>query len=66
MKFRHKPTVVTAIQLTGTMEITTEGVTQIGNAGDYLVERTPGDNYVVKKEIFESLYVSVPSRAKSA
>lgn len=66
MKYRHKPTVVTAIQLKGPTQVDRpDGGMHVGKSGDWLVEGLDGDTFIVSGGLFERLYTPVPSRAKS-
>lgn len=57
MKFWHKPTKVTAIQLTGTTTIDRpDGSVHRGQAGDWIVEGLQGDVYIVPGNLFLALY----------
>ncbi len=55
-KYRKKPVVVEARQLTEVMFIHTLEVTMQGNPGDYLIIGVNGERYPCKPDIFEKTY----------
>jgi hypothetical protein len=58
-KFRKKPVVIEAIQITRPMTVTTlEGVMS-GNVGDWLITGVKGEQYFCKPDIFEATYEPV-------
>ena len=58
-KFRKKPVVIEAVQITRQMSVTTlEGV-MIGIPGDWLIMGIVGEHYFCKPEIFEQTYEKV-------
>jgi len=55
-KFRKRPVVIEAVQLTERTEIPTlEGV-MVGNPGDWLITGVKGEQYPCKPDIFEATY----------
>ena len=58
-KFRKKPVVIEAEQLTARTEIETlEGV-MVGNPGDWLITGVAGERYPCKDSIFRATYEAV-------
>ena len=58
-KFRKKPVVIEAVQLTERMEIETlEGV-MVGNSGDWLITGIAGEVYPCRDDIFQATYEPV-------
>ena len=58
-KFRKKPVVVEAIQITHPTKVKTlEGVMR-GNPGDWLITGVHGEQYFCKDEIFRKTYEPV-------
>jgi len=58
-KYRKKPIVVEAVQLTHSIEINTlEGV-MIGGVGDWLITGVNGEQYPCKDDIFKKSYERV-------
>lgn len=56
MKYRKKPVVIEAVQITEPMWIqTAEGEMQ-GNIGDWLIVGVKGESYFCKPDIFEMTY----------
>lgn len=54
--FKHKPTLVKAVQLSMSFKVETlEGIMK-GKALDWLVQGTKGEFYVVDKDIFEIIF----------
>lgn len=58
-KYRKKPIVVEAYQLTSEMKIPTLEGEMTGNPGDYLVKGVEGELYPCKEKIFKKTYVDV-------
>jgi len=55
-KFKKKPVVIEAIQLTERIEIQTlEGV-MVGDPGDWLITGVKGEKYPCKDDIFRATY----------
>lgn len=55
-KYRKKPVVIEAVQLTQPMTVETlEGVMR-GNKGDWLITGVKGEQYFCKPDIFEATY----------
>ena len=59
IKYKHKPTIVHARQLTGATVVVTPEGEMTGNAGDFLVVGTKDEKYIVQKDIFFNLYDEV-------
>ena len=59
-KYRRKPTGQWALQIGEPFTVDTLEGKMKGEAGDYLVIGTKGEQYPVKREIFESIYEPVP------
>lgn len=57
-KYRKKPVVIEAVQITQPMSVDTLEGTMRGNAGDYLITGVKGEQYFCKPEIFEATYES--------
>lgn len=57
--YRRKPTEQFAVQVNEPFTVDTLEGKMRGEAGDYLVIGTKGEQYPVKREIFESLYEPV-------
>ena len=55
-KFRKKPVVIEAVQLTRQVEIKTLEGTMTGNVGDWLITGVNGEQYPCKPDIFEKTY----------
>ncbi|MEH2384913.1 MAG: hypothetical protein V7K14_03780 [Nostoc sp.] len=56
MKFRKKPVVIEATQITSKMTVETlEGV-MTGNSGDWLITGVKNEQYFCKDEIFKLTY----------
>ena len=59
MKYRKKPVIIDAVQLTERIEIDTlEGI-MIGNPGDWLITGVKGEQYPCKDDIFRMTYEPV-------
>lgn len=58
-KFRKKPVIIEAVQITRPMKIKTlEGIMQ-GEPGDWLIKGVKGEKYFCKDEIFKKTYEPV-------
>lgn len=58
-KYRKKPVVIEAIQITRKMTVETlEGVMQ-GNPGDWLITGVKGEQYFCRNDIFQETYEKV-------
>ena len=58
-KYRKRPVIIDAVQLTERVEIETlEGV-MIGEVGDWLITGVKGEMYPCKPDIFEMTYEAV-------
>lgn len=55
-KYRKKPLVVEAVQMNDVFIVDTLEGEMRGNKGDYLVYGTHGEQYPVRKDIFEANY----------
>lgn len=66
MKFRKKPIVVEAYQLTDEKEIHTREGTVKGYPGDWIITGIQGEIYPCGKEIFEQTYEPADSRPAPA
>jgi hypothetical protein len=55
-KFRKRPVVIEAVQLTETTEIKTLEGTMTGNPGDWLITGVKGEQYPCKPDIFAATY----------
>jgi len=58
-KFRKKPVVIEAVQLTERLEIETLEGTMVGEPGDWLITGVQGEKYPCKPDIFEQTYEPV-------
>ncbi len=59
MKYRKKPVVVDAVQLTERTEVKTlEGI-MVGNPGDWLITGIAGEKYPCRDDIFRATYEKV-------
>ena len=58
-RFRKKPVIVTAYQLTKKMIIPTLEGDMIGNPGDWVITGVNGEQYPCKPDIFEKTYEPV-------
>ena len=58
-RFRKKPVIVTAYQLTKKIIIPTLEGDMIGNPGDWLITGVNGEQYPCKPDIFEKTYEPV-------
>lgn len=64
-RYRRKPTEQFAIQINEPFTVDTLEGKMSGRPGDYLVIGTRGEQYPVKREIFEKLYEPIePDHAK--
>ena len=58
-KYRKRPMIIDAVQLTERLEIETlEGV-MVGEPGDWLITGVKGEKYPCKPDIFEMTYEAV-------
>ena len=58
-KYRKRPVIIDAVQLTERVEIETlEGV-MVGEPGDWLITGVKGEKYPCKPDIFEMTYEAV-------
>jgi len=57
--YRKKPVVIEAVQLTREVVVTSPEGSLQGHVGDWLVTGTAGEQYVVSKDIFPTLYSPV-------
>ncbi len=55
-KYRKKPLVIEAVQMNGVFVVDTLEGEMRGKKGDYLVYGTHGEQYPVRKDIFEENY----------
>lgn len=55
-KYRKKPLIIEAEQMDVPFEIETLEGKMTGEAGDYLVTGTQGEQYPVKEHIFKAIY----------
>ena len=59
MKYRKKPVIIDAVQLTFPASVVTlEGVMK-GNTGDWLITGVKGEKYICKNDIFKMTYEKV-------
>ena len=58
-KYRKRPVVIDAKQLTQRVEIDTREGTVVGDSGDYLIVGVEGEIYPCGREIFEKTYEEV-------
>lgn len=58
-KYRKKPIVVTAEQVTESTAIVTLEGTMVAQPGDYVVTGVRGERWPVRKDIFEETYEEV-------
>lgn len=62
MKYRKRPAIVDAVQLTKRVEIETlEGV-MVGNPGDWLITGVQGEKYPCRDDIFRLTYEPVAEK----
>lgn len=59
MKFRKKPVVIEAIQISRRMTVETLEGTMSGDVGDWLITGVKGEQYFCKPDIFEATYEKV-------
>lgn len=57
--YRKKPVIISAIQMNGEFVVDTLEGEMRGKKGDYLVYGTHGEEYPVRKHIFEANYEEV-------
>jgi len=55
-KYRKKPVVIEAVQISEPMEIETLEGKMLGNVGDWLITGVEGEKYFCKPSIFEKTY----------
>jgi len=60
-RFRKKPVVVEAEQLTIRTQIETFAGTRFGEPGDWLVTGSSGESYLYEKDLFEATYELIDS-----
>ena len=65
-KFRKKPVVIEAEQLTERIVIKTLEGDMVGEVGDWLITGVEGEQYPCKPRIFEATYESVKDDSKEA
>lgn len=58
-KFRKKPVVIEAVQLTRRVQIETPEGTMTGNPGDWLITGVNKEQYPCKDDIFQRTYEPV-------
>jgi len=58
-KYRKKPIIIDAVQLTESIEIVTLEGTMIGNIGDWIITGVKGEKYPCKDDIFQATYEKV-------
>ena len=58
-RFRKKPVIIEAVQLTRRVEIETLEGTMVGEVGDWLITGVKGEHYPCKPDIFEQTYEPV-------
>lgn len=58
-KFRKKPVIIEAEQLTKRVEIKTLEGTMVGEVGDWLITGVQGEKYPCKDDIFQATYEPV-------
>ncbi len=58
-KFRKKPIIVEAVQLTEMVVIKTLEGEMIGEVGDWLITGIKGEKYLCKNDIFQAIYEPV-------
>ena len=58
-KFRKKPVVIEAVQITRAMTVQTLEGLMAGNPGDWLITGVAGEQYFCKDAIFQQTYESV-------
>jgi len=58
-KFRKRPVVIWARQMSDEFEVKTKEGTMKGKAGDFLIIGIKGEEYPCDKEIFEATYEEV-------
>jgi hypothetical protein len=55
-KVRKRPVIVQAIQLKYRTQIFTEQGTKEGQPGDWLMQDVEGDQYMIRRSVFEKTY----------
>lgn len=65
-KFRKRPVVVEAVQLTERTEIPTLEGTMTGNPGDWLITGVKGERYPCRDDIFRATYEPVEAAQPAA
>ena len=55
-RFRKKPVIIEAVQLTRPMTVVTLEGTMTGNPGDWLITGIKGEQYFCKDDIFKATY----------
>ena len=60
-KYRKKPVVIDAIQITSKMTIHTLEGDMVGQVGDWLITGVNGEQYPCKDDIFQKTYEKVES-----
>jgi len=58
-KYRKKPVIIEAYQLSESMTVETLEGTMRGNVGDWLIVGIRGEKYFCKDEIFQATYEKV-------
>ena len=58
-KYRKKPVIVEAVQITRPMTIETLEGTMRGDPGDWLITGVKGEQYFCKDDIFQQIYEKV-------
>lgn len=58
-KYRKKPVVIEAVQLTNPMTVITLEGEMAGDKGDWLITGVKGEQYFCKDEIFQQTYEAV-------
>jgi hypothetical protein len=66
LAFKKKPIPVEAVQIDEEEEIDTLEGTMTGNAGDWKVKGPEGEEWFIKKDIFEKTYEPLDAEAKEA
>lgn len=58
-KYRKKPVVIEAVQITQKMTVETLEGTMTGNSGDWLITGVKNEQYFCKDDIFQQTYERV-------
>ena len=65
-KYRKRPVVIEAVQITRPMTVTTPEGTMNGNPGDWLITGVKGEQYFCKDDIFQQTYEPAEDKGQRA